>query len=226
MSFMSARLSFYIINTAKSCCDNFPGGMWPPIALPNDFPLFKHHHFLFLETPLFPSGVHPSMQEIKTPVYPVNTIHWTDVVLMLAHRLRRWPNIKTTLFQCIVLAGYLLSFTSNRFPTWSHRCTGETWVRNVDTIKSSRFSHARASALFVVNHGMGSEKMPLWNIHLNSLMSIIYEHLRCVARRVSKVLTSPLLFYQILRRRPNLVSTSRVCWAGCNQLNQRFYKRL
>ena len=24
---------------------------------------------------------------------------------MLAHRLRRWPNIKATLFQCVVIAG-------------------------------------------------------------------------------------------------------------------------
>ena len=28
-----------------------------------------------------------------------------DAVLMLCHRLRRWPNIKTTLAQCIVFAG-------------------------------------------------------------------------------------------------------------------------
>ena len=26
--------------------------------------------------------------------------------LLLAHRLRRWPNIKQTLFQCVVFAGY------------------------------------------------------------------------------------------------------------------------
>ena len=35
---------------------------------------------------------------------PANTTHWNSVGLMLAHRLRRWPNIKPTSFQCVVLA--------------------------------------------------------------------------------------------------------------------------
>ena len=30
----------------------------------------------------------------------------TNVVLMLAHRLRRWPNIKTTLVKCTMFAGF------------------------------------------------------------------------------------------------------------------------
>ena len=34
-----------------------------------------------------------------------NTIQWSEVDMMLAHRLRRWPNIKATLNQCIVFAG-------------------------------------------------------------------------------------------------------------------------
>ena len=38
--------------------------------------------------------------------YPANTRHWTIVVSMLVHRLRRWPNIDTTVVQCLVLAGY------------------------------------------------------------------------------------------------------------------------
>ena len=36
---------------------------------------------------------------------PANTIHWNNVVLMLGQRRRRWANVKTTLFQCIVFAG-------------------------------------------------------------------------------------------------------------------------
>ena len=36
---------------------------------------------------------------------PANTRHWTDVVLMLVRRQRRRTNIKTTLVQCLVLAG-------------------------------------------------------------------------------------------------------------------------
>ena len=37
-------------------------------------------------------------------VNPANTRHWTNVVLMLSHRLRRWPNINPTLVQCLVFA--------------------------------------------------------------------------------------------------------------------------
>ena len=35
---------------------------------------------------------------------PQDTRHWTNVDLMLGHRLRRWPNIKTTLDQCFLFA--------------------------------------------------------------------------------------------------------------------------
>ena len=31
--------------------------------------------------------------------------HWANVVLMLCHRLQRWPNIKTTLVQCLIFVG-------------------------------------------------------------------------------------------------------------------------
>ena len=33
--------------------------------------------------------------------------------LSLAHRLRRWPNVKPTLFQCVVFAGNLVSLASS-----------------------------------------------------------------------------------------------------------------
>ena len=38
--------------------------------------------------------------------YPANTRHWDSVGLLLGQRRRRWTNIKPTLAQCIVLAGY------------------------------------------------------------------------------------------------------------------------
>ena len=41
--------------------------------------------------------------------YPANTKHFPNIVLMLARRLRRRPNIKTTLVKCLVLAGYWYS---------------------------------------------------------------------------------------------------------------------
>ena len=36
----------------------------------------------------------------RDATYPAKTGRLTNVVLMLAHRLRRWTNIKTTLAEC------------------------------------------------------------------------------------------------------------------------------
>ena len=41
---------------------------------------------------------------------PANTTRWNDDVLMLAQRLWRWPNIKTSSFQRVVFAGNMASF--------------------------------------------------------------------------------------------------------------------
>ena len=38
-------------------------------------------------------------------MYLANTTRWPSVGLMLAHRLRRWPNIKPALGQRLVFAG-------------------------------------------------------------------------------------------------------------------------
>ena len=40
----------------------------------------------------------------NTVRHPVDTSRWHNVVLMLVHRPRRWPNIKTTLCQRLVFA--------------------------------------------------------------------------------------------------------------------------
>ena len=51
---------------------------------------------------------------IITPVRPANTEHSPKAVSMLAHRLRRWPNIETAVGECPVFAeviqtpGYIL----------------------------------------------------------------------------------------------------------------------
>ena len=37
---------------------------------------------------------------------PTHTKHWTNVGLMLAQRLRRWPNIKPTLVYWLMFAGW------------------------------------------------------------------------------------------------------------------------
>ena len=46
-----------------------------------------------------------SMLDYHACYNPVNTRRWTNVVLKLTHRLRRWPNYKTTLVQCLMFAG-------------------------------------------------------------------------------------------------------------------------
>ena len=38
---------------------------------------------------------------------PANTPRWSDVDLMLVHRLRRWPNIKSTSDKRALFAGIL-----------------------------------------------------------------------------------------------------------------------
>ena len=42
---------------------------------------------------------------------PAKTRHWADVLLMLCHRLRRWPNIKRTSTHCLVFAGNVSVYT-------------------------------------------------------------------------------------------------------------------
>ena len=41
--------------------------------------------------------------------YPASIRHCTNADLMLGHRLRRWPNIKSALVQCLVFAGHRAS---------------------------------------------------------------------------------------------------------------------
>ena len=47
----------------------------------------------------------PLAQARGTCSYPANTGHSPSAVLMLAHRLRRWPDIETALGECPVFAG-------------------------------------------------------------------------------------------------------------------------
>ena len=54
------------------------------------------------------SKVGPRAERVKCLVLaevPANTTRWNNAVLMLAQRLRRWPNNKTSLLQSVVLAG-------------------------------------------------------------------------------------------------------------------------
>ena len=50
---------------------------------------------------------HNSKGERVNEANPANTRHSHNAVSMLAHRLRRWPNIETALGECPVFAGKL-----------------------------------------------------------------------------------------------------------------------
>ena len=56
----------------------------------------------------------------QPPTIPANTACWNNDVLMLAQRLRRWPNIKTSLVQRVVFAGM-----DRQIETWP--CVIQTW---------------------------------------------------------------------------------------------------
>ena len=45
--------------------------------------------------------------------FSANTRRWTNAGLMLGHRLRRWPNINTTLVRRLVFAGFFFPFISS-----------------------------------------------------------------------------------------------------------------
>ena len=51
---------------------------------------------------------------VQCHICPENTIHLINCGLMLAHSLRRWPNIKPLLVQCLMFAGYPLRSTMGR----------------------------------------------------------------------------------------------------------------
>ena len=50
-------------------------------------------------------------EDSARPMAKLTTTRHTDVVLMLAHRLRRWASIKTTSVYRVVFAGKQLGYT-------------------------------------------------------------------------------------------------------------------
>ena len=92
---------------------------------------------------------------------PANTRHWTNVGLMLAHRLRRRPNIDLALVQCLVFSGIWLLvglhtvactqriwFIHDMFcQLWAVNCAWVTRTSNtfyiINTNKKSQHSYIR-----------------------------------------------------------------------------------
>ena len=101
----------------------------------------RKSYFLILNktTPPPPTHTHtntqtPSGASLSKKYIPANTTRWSNDVLMLAQRLRRWPNIKTSLFQRVVLAGMNVS-TDRWRPVPRPRATSTTLImsaRNMD----------------------------------------------------------------------------------------------
>ena len=63
------------------------------------------------------SGIKTASGErcVGTSNVPANTGHSPNAVSMLAHRLRRWPNIETALGECPVFAGITTASLSYKF---------------------------------------------------------------------------------------------------------------
>ena len=74
--------------------------------------IYKKQKKMTILISLFVFSVSPG---VKTGGYPANTRHSPNAVLMLAHRLRRWPNIKTALGECLVC----MTLATASVSTWS-----------------------------------------------------------------------------------------------------------
>ena len=74
-----------------------------------DFRLFPGKHVALTTAPWpCPITTSNSRQNVRCRAYPNNCDTWSDVDIMLDHRLRRRPNIKSTSEQRLVLFGYIL----------------------------------------------------------------------------------------------------------------------
>ena len=61
---------------------------------------------------------------------PANSRHWSNADLVLGHRLRRWPNIKPALCQCLVCAA-----RTRQFDFLPQACrVGQIWHRHHNTL--------------------------------------------------------------------------------------------
>ena len=78
---------------------------------------------------------------LQTASHASNTSHWTNVDLTLAHRLRLWANIESTLAQCLMFAGMVLT---QFFLIWP--CTGTAPTKTRYTQR--RFNAGRTSQTF------------------------------------------------------------------------------
>ena len=74
---------------------------WEKMSFTAAFPLWCGE----LDSGIFSLVKHVISRHLLHYKNPSNTIHWPNVELMLAHRLRRWPNINPTFVHGIVFAG-------------------------------------------------------------------------------------------------------------------------
>ena len=74
--------------------------------------------------------------------YPANTTRWNNNVLMLAQRLRRWPNIKTSLLRpstiVVVSVFYAITLTTRPAHGGCYLTRDDGILENVNTIFDTR----------------------------------------------------------------------------------------
>ena len=111
----SQIMRIYSIMNDKICCYHFE--VW--LAIGQNLVAFRYAISNKLNPGTLPldnryirrTSNKPALHEILATGYwdvgwiPATSIRWANAGLMLAHSLRRWPNINTALGQCPVFAG-------------------------------------------------------------------------------------------------------------------------
>ena len=88
---------------------------------------------------------------VESCAIPANTRRSTNVVLMLAHRLRRWANIKTSLVERLVFAGIYMPPHISVSPEHKELHKDKLPIRAY-TAWESFHVHARARRIPVIHH--------------------------------------------------------------------------
>ena len=81
---------------------------------------------------------------------PVSTINWSNVGLLLGQRLRRWPNNKPTLVQCVVFAGLVDVIIVYVLCTWLYQDLINTDAHSAVQSKKAGSVHSPREQILVI----------------------------------------------------------------------------
>ena len=96
-----------------------------------------------------------------------STKHSTDVVLILVHRLRRWSNIKSTLFQRLVLVGTDIM---------SHSVKRVSYVIRINLFLEMSTIFVMSAAIIINFMAVSNDSPALEQVSYEALCSLIANH--------------------------------------------------